>query len=279
MLPERLFGIIGYPLGHTLSPRIHNWGFERFGLPAVYLAWPVTPDKLPGFVAAARLLGIAGVSVTIPHKTAIMPMLDGLTELARKVGAVNTLFWKDNELWGDNTDVAGFTRPLRERETLPDSALVLGCGGAARAVVAGLLSLGLGRVSVTNRTPEKAEPLLRDFPVAFVPWEERNSVPAGLIVNSTPIGMTGAYEGLSPWPRYDFGPGRIAYDLVYSPRRTRFLADAEAAGAEVVSGLEMLLWQGVEQFRLWTGRDLPAKEARELLVASLYGSRGTNGER
>ncbi len=270
-LPTRLYGIVGHPLGHTLSPLVHNWGFRHFGIPGVYLAWPVEPGRLADFVTAVRVLGIAGVSVTIPHKTAIMPLLDDITDRAAKVGAVNTLYWREGRLCGENTDVAGFIRPFVERGIRPASALVLGCGGAARAAVAGLRELAVPDVRVSNRTPGRAEGVCRDFGVAFVPWEKRGEFAAGLVVNTTPLGMLGQNEGLSPMPAEALGPTGLAYDLVYNPYATRFVRDAAAAGAGVIVGLEMFFWQAVEQFRLWTGRALPRDEAWELLRAALEG--------
>ncbi len=269
--PIRLHGIVGHPLGHTLSPLVHNWGFRHFGIPGVYLAWPVEPGRLTDFVTAVRVLGIAGISVTIPHKTAIMPLLDDISDRARAVGAVNTLFWREGRLCGENTDVAGFTRPLVERGIRPASALVLGCGGAARAVVAGLRELAVPDVRVSNRTPERAEGLCRDFGVAFVPWEKRTAFATGLVVNTTPLGMFGANEGLSPMPAEALGPPGVVYDLVYNPYETRLARDAAAAGARVIVGLEMFYWQAVEQFRLWTGCGLPRDEVWELLRAALAG--------
>ncbi len=270
-LPIRLHGIVGHPLGHTLSPLVHNWGFRHYGIPGVYLAWPVEPGRLADFVTAVRVLGIAGVSVTIPHKTAIMPFLDVITDRSRAVGAVNTLFWRDGQLLGENTDVAGFVRPLVERGFSPASALVLGCGGAARAAVAGLRELAVPDVRVSNRTPERAEGLRRDFGVEFVPWEKRGDFGGGLVVNATPLGMLGQNEGLSPMPREALGPSVVAFDLVYNPYRTQFVRDAAAAGAQVIVGLEMFFWQAVEQFRLWTGRTLPRDEVWELLRTELEG--------
>jgi len=127
ILPSRLFGIIGHPLGHSLSPLLHNWGFGHFGLPGVYLAWPVTPERVADFMTAVRVLGIEGVSVTIPHKAAVMGLVDGVTDRARAVGAVNTPFWREGELGGGNTDGAGFGAPRR------GVGGVAGGGGGAKA--------------------------------------------------------------------------------------------------------------------------------------------------
>jgi shikimate dehydrogenase len=269
---EQLYGIIGYPLGHTLSPLVHNWGFRRFGIEARYEAWPTPPEELAAFMDRFRQTPILGLSVTIPHKTAVMDYVDAVTELGRAVGAVNTLYWRDGAIVADNTDVEGFSRPLLVRGMAPESALVLGCGGAARAVVTGLRRLGVPRVVVTGRTAEKAAALAREFGLEQAAWDDRARVEATLVVNTTPIGMSGRYEGLSPFPREALAPSRIVYDLVYNPYATRLIEDATAAGACVVTGVEMFLYQAVEQFRLWTGRELPFDELRPLVMEALYGS-------
>jgi len=271
LLPSRLFGIIGHPLGHSLSPALHNWGFGHFGLPGVYMAWPVAPGRVGEFVAAVRVLGIEGVSVTIPHKAAVMEYVDEATDRARMVGAVNTLFWQAGKLWGENTDVAGFVAPLRELGGLPDTALVLGGGGAARAAVAGLKELGGPEIFVSNRTAAKAEALARDFGVGCVAWETRADHAGGLVVNATPLGMLGENAGRSPMPTGSVGEGAVAYDLVYNPHETVFLRDAATAGARTVPGLEMFFGQAVAQFRLWTGCELPRQEGMALLGQALYG--------
>jgi shikimate dehydrogenase len=263
------YGIIGWPLGHTMSPVLHNWGFGQIGLDAVYEAWPLEPGGVPDFMARVRAEPILGTSVTIPHKRAVMPHLDRLSPRAEAVGAVNTLYWDGSLLCGDNTDVAGFMAPLAGRSELPDSALVLGAGGAARAALVGLAELGIERIMIANRTADKARALAREFVVHAVPWSERMEQGAAIICNTTPMGMRGDLEDVSPWDESRFAPGTIAYDIVYNPLRTLFLRQAEAAGCESVSGLDMFLHQGLAQFRLWTGRDVDEGMAREILLADM----------
>jgi shikimate dehydrogenase len=267
----RQYGIIGHPLAHSLSPLVHNWGFSRFGIDGHYEACDTPPEALPAFMARFRQIPMAGLSVTIPHKTAVMEYVDVVTDLGLEVGAVNTLYWRDNVLWAENTDVEGFCRPLVEADLSVGAALVLGCGGAARAVVVGLMRLGASRIAVTGRSREKAEALAGAFDLEVVDWEARADYPAQLCVNATPMGMLGRLEAFSPYPSERLGPGQAVYDLVYNPRLTRFAAEAEHAGATVVSGLDMFVYQAVEQFRLWTGRVLPAEEVRPLLMKTLYG--------
>jgi len=262
------YGIIGFPLGHTLSPTLHNWGFAQCGLDGRYEAYPVEPDDLPMFLAWVRSEPLHGLSVTIPHKRAVMDQLDRISDRATAVGAVNTLYWDGDVLCGENTDVIGFIEPLKPL-ALPGSAVVLGAGGAARAVVAGLLELGVPEVVVANRTHEKAVALADDFGVSVVPWEERHEVAPGLICNTTPLGMSGTMQDRSPWDADRFPTDAIAYDIVYNPLRTRFLAEAEAAGCRTIDGLSMFLYQGLAQFRLWTGRELDADGARAVLLDAL----------
>jgi shikimate dehydrogenase len=267
----KLYGITGCPLNHSLSPVLHNWALEQAGLAGTYLAWPLDPGRMPDLVNAVRTLHIQGGSVTIPHKQNIMPLLDGLTARARALGAVNTLYWDTNGLYGDNTDVDGFAAPLRGRAF--DSALVLGAGGAARAALAGLREIGLRTVAVCNHNGERARKLADEFEVRHADWEERAACEADLVINATPLGMRGAHEGHSPLPPEAFtrrhaGP-RLAYDLVYTPLTTRFLADAEAAGWQTQDGLAMFIAQAQAQFRLWTGREFSEADARTLLLREL----------
>jgi shikimate dehydrogenase len=268
-IPEKVYGIIGHPLAQTLSPLLHNWGFARLGVKGSYLAFPTPPEKLAAFIQAVRTLPVSGLSVTIPHKEAVMPLLDGVSDLARRAGAVNTLAWEDGRLMGHNTDVTGFLAPLLERGQAPETALVLGAGGAAKGVLAGLLDLGVSQIAVANRSLRRAQALAGTFGVRAVAWEDRAQVCAGLVVNATPMGMKGKAEGESPLPEDFWNPAHLAYDLVYNPRDTLFLRQAKAAGAEVVDGLAMFAAQGAAQFKLWTGLTLPMEEAERLLAQAL----------
>lgn len=270
--PEQLYGIVGHPLGHSLSPALHTWNFHRLGLPAVYLRWDIPPQGLEHFVTAVRTLPIAGASVTIPHKEAVIPLLDGLTPAAGRMGAVNTLFWQEGRLLGDNTDARGFMAPLLGRRF--QSALVLGAGGAARAVLAGLQDLEVAEIHLANRSQARAALLAADFGCKVLPWEERTKTQCDIVINTTPLGMQGRDLSESPWPDEEFRPGQLAYDLVYNPLRTRFLTAAAAAGCEVVDGLAMFLGQAAEQCRIWTNKELPSLQAREFLAQLLERPQG-----
>ena len=268
--PPALHGIIGYPLGHSLSPLMHNTAFRTLNLPGVYLSWPIEPGRLPGFVDAARLLNIRGCSITIPHKVDIIPLLDETSAGVKEMGACNTIYRDGEKLCGENTDIIGFMAPLQKRSLPPDTrALVLGAGGVSRAAIAGLRRLGLTNTTLTNRRKERAEALCNEFGLLCAPWEERGDVPADLILTTTSLGMTGAHEHETPYPSPFQGSG-IAYDLIYTPFQTRFLLDAAAAGWETIHGLDMFIGQGDAQFHLWTGHHLP-KQAVTAVDSALYG--------
>ncbi|MFW6324078.1 MAG: shikimate dehydrogenase [Desulfovibrionales bacterium] len=272
LLPEHLFGIAGKPLGHSLSPLLHNWAFQEVGLPCVYMRWEIEKEDVPKFLDSVRILPIQGVSVTIPYKTAVMEYVDELTPQAVQVGAVNTLFWKENLLCGDNTDVAGFLEPLKDCPK-PESALVLGAGGAALAVVAGLMMMGVKRIMVSARRKGSAEELINNTcPGArVIPWGDRGDVSADLVINATPLGMQGDLQGSSPWPLDRDFPEEtgIVYDLVYNPLDTIFLRQARKSGCMSLSGLDMFLGQGAAQFALWTGEIMPLEGARTVLTDRL----------
>ncbi len=285
MLPQHLvagttelYGVIGWPLAQSLSPLLHNTAFAALGIPALYRRWEVPPETLSAFTTGVRLLGIRGCSVTIPHKTRLLPLLDAVSPLARRVGAVNTLYWRDEALCGDNTDVAGFMAPLEREDLAGGHVLLLGAGGAARAAAAGLTSLPEGRrpaaVYVATPSDRSHLPLAEEFGLVPLRWKDRHEPAARLVVNATPLGMRGKAETESP---FDFSrtpplPGEcpLAYDIVYNPPETRFLREARAAGRRCVTGLAMFFSQGNAQFRLWTGRDLPP-QARQALEAALKG--------
>lgn len=276
-LPVELYGVIGWPLGQSLSPLIHNTAFQTLGRAAVYMRWEIAPERLAAFVDSFRLLRMRGCSVTIPHKVAIMPYLDEISGPARSVGAVNTLYWRDDRLCGENTDVTGFMEPLLARDLPKDvPVLLLGAGGAARAAAAGLQAHGFSACSICTPSDRTHLPLAEAFGMQAVAWRDRHDVPARLIINATPLGMRGKAEDETP---YDFAQARaegrtgLAYDIVYNPLRTRFLAGAEAADWQTLGGLEMFHAQADAQFSLWTGRHLPAT-ARQALEAALHDGGG-----
>ncbi|WP_308620795.1 shikimate dehydrogenase [uncultured Desulfovibrio sp.] len=261
-LPSKLLGIVGYPLGHSMSPALHTWGFEKVGFPGIYMAWSEPEKKLGAFFKAVRTLGIAGGNITIPHKVAAMEHMDHISDRAREIGAINTYYWEGEALCGENTDVIGFMEPLRGRQFA--HALILGAGGVARAVVAGLKELGVPDITITNRTPAKATDLANAFGIHSIPWDERMQPQADLIVNATSQGMKGEQVDMTPYDAAALaGRTGLVYDIVYNPLETRLIREARAAGWQVESGLSMFVEQARAGFRLWTGMEMPREAAVE----------------
>lgn len=270
----RLYGILGHPITHSLSPLMQTFAFQHCQLDCLYVPFPVPPQHLPSALAGAIALGICGLNVTIPHKEAILPLLDEVSTEARFVGAVNTVDIRDGRTIGYNTDGVGFLLPLQElRMTFAStSACVLGAGGAARAISMALLGVGCPELTLCNRTPERAHRLSNDlcerFPQArinTVPFERaaqaaRDSV---LIVNATAVGLHPGDQQILPTTT--FRPEHVVYDIVYRPLHTELLQAAKRRGATVVPGIEMLIGQGAEAFRIWTNRTFPAPDIRRLV--------------
>ncbi len=254
-----LAGVMGWPVAHSLSPRLHGYWLERHNIDGAYLPLPVRPEAFADAVRALAALGFRGANLTIPHKQAALALCDSLDPAAERIGAVNTLVFKDGNIHGRNSDAFGFIENLRQgapswrAEAAP--AVVLGAGGAARAVIVSLLDAGAREVRLCNRTPARAEALARDMsgPVAWVPWEARAAAlsGAGLLVNTTSLGMTGQ-EALD-LDLDDLPTSALVADIVYSPLETDLLRRARARGHAVVDGLGMLLHQARPGFEAWFG--------------------------
>lgn len=272
-MPDALYGIMGWPLGHSFSPLLHNMGFQILGIPAVYMSWPFEEKDLPEFMEAMRIMRVKGCSVTIPHKISVLRYVDSVSEGASLAGAVNTLFWRDNELCGENTDISGFLAPLENVAIDTLDALILGAGGAAHAVGAALRLRGCRHARVASPGDRRQFEMAERFGFEGMNWRDRYRSPADLVINATPAGMKGRFENECP---YDFALAPkvargMAYDLVYNPADTIFLRQAAKAGRQTISGLEMFYWQANAQFRLWTGENLPL-ECRNVLYAALGAS-------
>ncbi|MFP5308301.1 MAG: shikimate dehydrogenase [Actinomycetes bacterium] len=276
----RVVALLGWPTGHSLSPAIHNAAFREVGADLVYVALPTPPADLLTVVRSLGSVGAAGANVTVPHKEAVVAACDALTPEAELVGAVNTLAWSTEGLVGHNTDASGLGRVLAEEVGIAhgDGAVVLGTGGAARAVVVALARLGCG-VTVVGRRAEAAEELARLAETAGAPasdaldladegWCRRAVADARLVCNATPLGME--REPL-PAPFMTLGPGQIAYDLVYRPADTPFLVAAAGAGAAAHHGLGMLVAQAADAFEVWTGQAAPTGVMSAVAIAGLRG--------
>lgn len=231
----KLLGVIGYPIAHSLSPVMHNAAIAHLGVDYVYLPFPIAPEHLSEAVVGLEAIGVQGFSVTIPHKQAIMPLLSEVSAIAQAIGAVNTVCRTEQGWFGTNTDVEGFLAPLREqsRDWSQTIAVVLGNGGAARAVVAGCAQLGCAKVQVVGRTPQKLQSFLTSWTnspltvnLSVHEWETLPELlpHAELVVNTTPIGMHSQAEEspLNLVEMQQLSSGIIVYDLIYTPRPTRF---------------------------------------------------------
>lgn len=251
---------------------MHGAGYRAAGLGDRFLygASRVSPEGLADAIAGIRGLGIRGVSVTMPHKETVIPLLDELDPDARELGAVNTIVNQNGRLIGYNTDWFGIATPLKSalfENSAPGtehSALILGAGGAARAAAYALRSLHIP-FTVASRTPERATDVASRFGGAVRPWEERHAVSVSIIINTTPLGMPGT-PATSPLSATFWSSTMIAFETVSVPRDTPFLMDARAASAHPIPGISMLLWQGVRQFELFTGQAAPVEAMEAALV-------------
>lgn len=276
---ERIVVLLGYPLGHSLSPALHNASFSAQNLPFVYRPHPVRPEQLGSAIRTLQDAGFAGANVTVPHKQSVLRYLDATSDIVAAVGAANTLVWRQGpsggELFGDNTDVGGFLATLQDSDCTDKACVILGSGGAARAVAFGMLtSTAAPVITVAARNPDRAETLIEGLS-GFDTGRRLKSLPlaeagrsireAGLIVNTTPVGMAPRID-TSPWPNPgDFHPGQLVYDLIYNPSETRMMHDARMAGAMTMGGLEMLIQQAALSYRQWTDTPMDIEAARGAL--------------
>ncbi|HLO88345.1 MAG TPA: shikimate dehydrogenase [Nostocaceae cyanobacterium] len=276
----KLLGVIGHPVEHSLSPVMHNAALAKLGLDYVYLPLPIAPENLATAIAGFAAIGVAGFSVTIPHKQAIIPLLSEISPIAQAIGAVNTVTRQGDNWVGTNTDVEGFIAPLQttyQQDWSQKTAVILGNGGAARAVVAGCVQLGLTKIHLVGRNLQKLtqfrqswqnSPLSEKFQVHR--WEELPKLiaQADLLVNTTPVGMYPHVE-VSPISEEDLAylpQGAIAYDLIYIPQPTKFLQLAAKQGAIAIDGLEMLVQQGAAALKIWLQQsEVPVEDMRQAL--------------
>lgn len=278
----KLLGVIGHPIEHSLSPVMHNAAIAKLGLNYVYLPFSIKPDDLQVALAGFAAIGVAGFNVTIPHKQAIIPLLSEVSPIARAVGAVNTVWRTENGWSGTNTDVRGFLAPLQgyDRHWNQTIAIILGYGGAARAVVAGLAELGVRQIHIVGRHPEKLNNFIDSWKntelsinLSAVNWVDLPNLisVADILVNTTPIGM---------YPQIDESPvsaevmaklksGAIAYDLIYTPNPTVFLKLAKERNAIAIDGLEMLVQQGAAALEMWLKQPVPVDVMRRSLQQHL----------
>ena len=278
----KLYGVIGHPIGHTLSPLMHNTAFKALGIDGSMSAYDIEPgslkEALQGFVSA----GFGGLNVTIPHKEAIIPFLDDIDDEARVVGAINTVKFDGRSTTGYNTDIHGFLRTLEPFRTSIEGGrfLVLGAGGVARAVVYVLLRyFETGQLVVASRSLARASDLAENFretspaKLAVLTFQDpqitRVFEASNVIINATPAGMTPSISEM-PLANPPFRKEHVVVDLIYRPIVTEFLRRASEARAQTVSGLEMFIHQGARSFELWTGKAMDIPLARKVLLEKLH---------
>ena len=273
-------GVIGNPVGHSLSPAIHNAAFQKLGLNFVYLAWKV--EAIGDAVKGLRALGnFRGASVTIPHKVAVLPFLDEVEATARHIGAINTIVAQNGRLLGINTDATGALRALKQGNApvSGEPVIILGSGGAARAIAFALAAeAGISRLHLLGIDEHERRQLALDVTqktgvrVADAVLNEQSLkaalAEANVLIHCTPIGMA-PRPGASCVPAHLLRPGLTVMDIVYNPRETKLLADAKAAGCLTISGLEMFLYQAAAQFERWTGQSAPTQVMRAVLESRL----------
>lgn len=265
-----LYGVIGNPVGHSRSPLMHNAAFSATGLNAVYLAFET--EDVEGCLRGMRALHIKGMSVTIPHKSAVIPYLDEIDPLAKMIGAVNTIVNENGKLVGYNTDARGAAQALEEKIDLTGrNCLILGAGGAARAIGFMLREKGV-RLTVTNRSHERGKELASALGCPYFHLNKLDEGRPDLLIQTTSVGMY-PHIDRSPAPERILKPGLVVMDIIYNPLETKLVKTAQARGCVTIGGLSMFIHQGAEQFKLWTGVTPPVSVMKNTVEEALSGQK------
>ncbi len=269
-----LYGVIGDPIAHSFSPLIHNAAFQQLGLDKLYIPFRIPREYLQSFIEDSRELGIRGLSVTIPHKEAVLKFLGKIDGAVKGVGAANTMLFENEEVAGFNTDYRAAMDSLAETLEVPEEvastrylqgklALVLGAGGAARAIAYGLARRG-AEVVLASRTSQRAEALAKFLGCRAIDWTARHNYSADILVNCTPLGMHPNVDE-TPYEKHHLKPSTLVFDTVYNPESTLLIKDARARSCAVVTGVEMFIRQAALQFKMFTGQDAPVELMRDVL--------------
>jgi shikimate dehydrogenase len=270
--PATLFALFGNPVGHSLSPLMHNAAYKEMKIDASYV--PMCVEHLEDAIEGVRQGDIRGASITIPFKTEVIPYLDEIERSAQDLGAVNTIGHNENGgLIGYNTDWIGLVRDVEESMEIRNKTFViLGAGGAARAAVFGIQQRG-GTPLVINRTPSRGEAMAREFDCPFYPLSEIGNIRADCLINTTPVGMT-PHTGTSPIEKKFLSNFSWVMDVIYNPVQTQLLKDADEAGCATLNGVGMFVHQGAEQIRLWTGMEPPREFMKRIVLEKLSEDEG-----
>ena len=277
---KKLFGVIGDPIAHSMSPAMHNDAFVRLGIDGYYHPFHVKPEDLAAAVQGMKAIGVQGFNVTIPHKSAIIPLLDQVDPLAKAIGAVNTVVREDGGWTGYNTDGAGFVRGLREAygEPLEEKrVLLIGAGGAARAIYYTLASEKVSQIDIANRTAEKAASLAENCPYSVTGSVKTTDEATeqleeyDVIIQTTSIGMSPLIEA-SPISVQKIKAGTFVSDIIYNPLETKLLQEAKKRGARTQNGLKMFVYQGALAFERWTGQTPDINKMEQIVCSQLGGN-------
>ncbi len=264
----QLYGVLGNPVRHSLSPLMHNSAFSEKGINAVYLAFET--DDVKGAIGGMRALGIKGMSITIPYKSSVIPLLDEVDSMASDLGAVNTVVNKDNRLIGYNTDAIGALRALEDVvQVKGKTCVIVGAGGAARAIGYILKKHNVSLI-IANRSPERGEALSRSLDSPYIKYDQLQDIESDILINTTPVGMSPDIN-FCPVPEKALKPGMTVMDIIYNPRTTKLLRLSLENECKVIDGLGMFIYQGAEQFRLWTGKEAPVDIMKNIVEEALYG--------
>ncbi len=277
----KLYGLLGHPVGHSMSPIMHNDQFSFLGLDCYYHAFDVHPEELENAVKGIRALGLSGFNVTIPHKVEIMKYLDEIDEEALQIGAVNTVVNREGKLCGYNTDGKGFAVSLQNiagPDFLNKKMLIIGAGGAARGIFVTLARKGAIAIDIANRTLEKAEQLISDNPYPIqscsrsIKEAEENLQEYQIIINTTSVGMSPKIEEL-PLQLSNMKPGTILSDIIYNPLETKWLKDGKTLGALTQNGVGMFVGQGALAFEMWTKEKPDFSRMEQIVMKQLGGNK------
>ncbi|MCD6109786.1 shikimate dehydrogenase [bacterium] len=265
-----IYGILAFPVYHSLSPTMHNAGFKALGINAKYDFFEIQPKDLRAFIKKVRTEKIKGLSVSNPHKQTIIPLLDSISEVAKSIGAVNTVYWKNNKLLGTNADWIGVRQALLEKTSIKNkNATVLGAGGASRAAIYALKQGNANQITILNRTIAHAEILAKEFNCKYGGLKDFSPENTDIVIQATSAGLNQKND-IQIIPKYSLRKKMTIMEMIYKPLKTKIVKDAEEIGASVITGERMLLHQGIFAFQLWTSQKAPFGIMEKALNEKLY---------